>query len=408
MSARISPNTISNVAFLFILLMLGISTYVVMPDLDNTAEAGTGLSAWVIFALAVLQIPLLLFIFSRRVKTSSHTPAFIFYYYSYFLWMTAITLLRDNVHNIKGLTVIAMTILVFPFLLSTSYYRARNAELNKWFFVGVIFVMLCIIKQYYNIYSIANLFKSAHIGVSYFPLFILPLLLLPSSRVIRYASIAITAIIIISSIKRGGLIALGAGLVVYVLVEQMVSGKSASRKWLAIIAMIIMMGTALHFLKKSETTNIIERIASIKDDGGSDRDVVWADTYANIQNRDVFSRMVGNGYRSAQRVSHYNLPAHNDILEIWYDFGGIGIIMYGIAFFSLCFYVWRVYKRKSRYAPHLALTMTIYFFISMISIVILYFWLALLMVTIGILAGLADRELDEENEQEAQKSIVES
>ena len=235
--------------------------------------------------------------------------------------------------------------------------------------------------------------------VSYFPVFILPILLLTSSRIIRYTAIAITSIIVISSVKRGGVITLGLCLLVYVFVKQWISGKSKVRQLIVLAVVILMMSGVIYFLIQSEENNVIERILSIKDDGGSARDVLWKDVFQHIQNRDLVSRVIGNGYRSTEKISVYALPAHNDVLEIWYDFGGIGIILYGIAFFSLFSYTIQLLKRKSRYAPHMAMILTFYFIFSMTSIVILYFWMALLMLSIGIIAGSADRELEEEFEK---------
>ena len=285
-------------------------------------------------------------------------------------------------------------------MLSCSYYRARYSKLNVWFYLAVFFLLACIIIQYINLYSIANFMsdEDSHIAVSYFPLFILPILLLPSSRIIRLGSIAITTIVIVSSVKRGGMVALGASLMVYVFVQQIVSEGNKLWKLLILLAVVLLMSGVLIYIEASGTTNIIERFESLSEDGGSGRDVLWADAFQNIQNRDLGFRFVGNGYRSAQLVSCYQLPAHNDFLEIWYDFGGIGLTFYLLAFGSLSIYTLRLLKRKSRYAPHLAMTMTFYFIISMISIVILYFWLALLMFTVGIITGLADKELEEKPE----------
>lgn len=387
---------ITNWYYFGILLVLGIATYLAMPDLDNITEAGTGMSILAVVGLAVLQIPLLIYIFSQRLKNHIQSPPFMMLYNIYFCWMATITLMYDK-HNIFGLITLALTIIIVPFILSTSYYRARYSNLDKWFYVAVIIIMLLIALQYKNLYSIASMIRDerSHFAISYFPLFILPILLLSHSRIVRYVSIAITAIIIISAIKRGGLLALVLSLFVYVFVKQLIEDKSKIRQWLIVGLVLVMMGGVAYYLNQSEENNIIERITNAKDDGGSGRDVIWEDIFNNIMDQDWGSRMIGNGYRSAQTVSKYHLPAHNDILEIWYDFGGIGLILYGLAFFSLCAYTIRLLKRKSRYTPYMAMILTYYFIFSMISIVILYYWLILLMFSIGIIAGLADRELEE-------------
>jgi O-antigen ligase len=392
-------HVLSNLYFIGILIVLAGSSYLAMPDLDNKTDVGSGLSFIAMAGLAAVQIPFLLYTFANRLKTpyTIPKPRFITFYAIYFCWMTAVCILTDDFRNIIGLTVLSLTILVFPLMLSSSYYRARNGELNKLFFLAVLFMMACIVLQYVRLYSIANQLgdEKSHIAVSYFPLFILPVLLLPSSKFVRYLSILITTIVIISSIKRGGLIALGASLLVYVIIKQIVSGESKIKQLVALISVALVMSGVLYYLQKQEDNNVVERMYNITDDGGSGRDVLWEDTYRNIHNRDALSRAIGNGYRSAQKVSKFHLPAHNDVLEIWYDFGGIGIILYAIAFFSLLRYTIRLIKRKSRYAPHLAMTMTFYIFLSMISIVVLYFWMVLLMFTTGIIAGLADSEMEE-------------
>ena len=400
--------TLGNWYYLLVLFVLAISTYLAMPDMDNQAGMGTGLSTIALAGLAAIQLPLLAIIIGRRFKytedATQFIPRFILYYTIYFCWMTAITLLNDDAHNIFGLTIVSMTIVVFPIVLICSYYRARYSELDKWFYIAVIFLMLCIALQYKNLYSVANLIgdEGSHIGVSYFPLFVLPILLIPSSRIVRYASIALTTIIIISSIKRGGMIALGASLIVYILTKQFVKGRGKISLIITLLIIVLVMGGGLYYLSESTDNDIIERFESLSDDGGSDRDILWIDTYHNILNRDLGDRMVGNGYRSAQKVSILQLPAHNDVLEIWYDWGGIGLVLYGIAFISLCLYTWRMIRRKSRYAPHMAMAITIYFIISMISIVILYHWMVLVMFSIGILAGLADKELEEQQKQQSE------
>ena len=406
MKIAVTRHTISNWYFILVLLALGVCTYLVMPDMDNTAEAGSGMSFLAIACLSALQFPLLIYIIYERYQTqpkvSRHIPRFVLYYVVFFIWMTLVSVLTNETLNIFGKAIAFMTLILYPLLLICSYFRGRTSKLDIWFYLAVLFLMVCIIVQYGNVYDLANQLsdESSHIAVSYFPLFVLPILLLPSSRIVKFISIAITAIIIISAVKRGGLIAMGASLVVYVFVKQIVSKVSTTKKVMTISAMIILMCGALYYLGEViEENNIIERIMNIKDDGGSDRDILWKDTYNNIQNRDFGFRMMGNGFRSAQIESAFQLPAHNDVLEICYDFGIIGLGLYSIAFLSLCVYAFRLLKRKSRYAPHLAMILCYYFIFSMISIVILYFWLAILMFSIGIIAGLADTELEELQKQ---------
>lgn len=93
--------------------------------------------------------------------------------------------------------------------------------------------------------------------------------------------------------------------------------------------------------------------------------------------------MVGNGYNAVLRDSRLQLSAHNDLLEVTYDYGLIGTMLYIAAFLSITFYTVKMILSRSRYAPSMVMSYTIFFIQSMVSHIIIYYWASLFMLTWG-------------------------
>ena len=91
----------------------------------------------------------------------------------------------------------------------------------------------------------------------------------------------------------------------------------------------------------SETINhIVSRFHAIEDDEGSGRTELYDVILNSFSNSSFISQMFGHGYRSVISILD-GVPAHNDFLEILYDFGIVPLTVYVIIllkFVRLCFY----------------------------------------------------------------------
>jgi O-antigen ligase len=137
--------------------------------------------------------------------------------------------------------------------------------------------------------------------------------------------------------------------------------------------------------------NIIsERLLNITNDGGSGRDRVWETTWGMIRKSYIEYLLLGHGYSTVLTNSPLGLSAHNDFLEVLYNWGIVLFIPYVVMHIALIKQVFIFIRNKSIYAPTLAFSYTIFFILSMISIVILYPLMGLIALTWGITSNLQE------------------
>ena len=123
------------------------------------------------------------------------------------------------------------------------------------------------------------------------------------------------------------------------------------------------------------------------DDTGSGRLYIWESLYYRLKTQDVILWIFGNGHLATTVYSWENLSAHNDFLEILYNYGLFNLFIYVSFVFSAATYTIHAIRQKSKLAPCLAMFLTIFLILSMISIIILSHTCTLSMITIGFLIG---------------------
>ena len=104
------------------------------------------------------------------------------------------------------------------------------------------------------------------------------------------------------------------------------------------------------------------------------------------------SLLVGEGYNAVLANSPLSFSAHNDFLEILYDYGIIGFVIYLFAIASVIWYALKMVLQKSPYAPNMVMMLVIYLILSLISHIAIYFWMSIVMLTFAYLIGNYERD----------------
>lgn len=260
---------------------------------------------------------------------------------------------------------------------------SKSRELSDFFATGMMVAMLITAFFYYKNWTFANEVDEAHLGTSYYVLFLLPTLLLTPHKWLRYVGLFITGLVLFSSFKRGGVIAFVLAIVVYLFVKEVLVERKFTRLLVFLIAVIALF-IILIFVDNAMGNIISERFLNIQEDGGSGRDQVWATTWNMIKASDVQQLLFGHGYLAVLRDSPLKLSAHNDFLEVLYNYGIVAFVPYVLLHIRLIQQVFASIRAKHGYAPILAFTYTIFFILSMISIIILYPLMTLIAITWGM------------------------
>ena len=275
-----------------------------------------------------------------------------------------------------------LIILIFIFAHTIA---SKSKDLLDFFTTGIIVAMLITAFFYYKNWTFANEVDEAHLGTSYYVLFLLPTLLLTPHKWLRYLGIVITGLVLFSSFKRGGVIAFVLAIVAYLFVKE-VLGERKFTRLLVFLIVLIALFIILIFVDNAMGNIISERILNIREDGGSGRDQVWLTTWDMICYSESTQLIFGHGHNAVLKNSPLELSAHNDFLEMLFNYGIICFVPYLVLHVQLIKQIFAEIKMHNKNASVMAFTYTIFFILSTISHVIVYPWISLLVIFWGIMS----------------------
>ena len=272
---------------------------------------------------------------------------------------------------------------VFLLFLFTATISNKSDELRNFFSTWIIVGMLIIAYFFLLNWRFVNAGGEYHMGTAYWILFLLPVLLYTPYKWLRYAGLVLVGAVLFASFKRGGILAFGCGLFAYLFVKEILIGRKISKLMYFVIALFAL--ATIFLVVDNALDNLFsERFLNIKNDGGSNRDQVWATTWQMIQQSDFDNLLFGHGYSSVGTDSPLGLSAHNDFLECIYDFGLFGSLFYFMLHISLIRQIFRNIRLCNPEAAVMAFTYSFFLILSLMSHVLIYPWLAFMGLSWGM------------------------
>lgn len=262
-----------------------------------------------------------------------------------------------------------------------------------------IFKIICV---FFWVFSVRYFFWVVFVGgyVSgarnciYYSLLLLPIVWMTRKTSHKIWMIGMAVVNTLLSAKRVAFLVLAAAILVPVLIELI---RTKRKKALTTIVAILAVAVVLYsVLDKRYEISIFDRFATIAEDGGSGRGRIYTDVLRAFSRSGIVKQLFGHGFNAValNRVSFSS--AHNDFLEILYDYGLVGLMIY----LSMCIRITknaiRLYKVKSELAPMYTVALVTFFLMSMFSHLIIYptyFAFLLLFFIMGTKELLRIREL---------------
>ena len=391
--------------FICSLLMLGIASCASMKMM----EAGLDSGLWHYATVAAFLLWGISGCFLFLPNYFLYKPTLPILCYSLFLLWTFIPTIAFGKEATTTNLITDVCWILLPFLvLFGSYNTIKNYGPSKWDVPAFCMISLMTTGQYYLIFRELNIFlEHSHLACSYFALYLLPLVFLIKSKAVRIGFAFLAIIVVVSSVKRGGVLALMLALLTYIFCWLFVAKKLRFSTIVIGLVGLVVFGTVVYMVGVSdENNNVFERFENVEEDQGSNRIIVWGISANMIEKSDGVQLLVGHGYNSVVADSPIMLSAHNDIIEVTYDYGLIGIILYILSIMATLFYLVKMMWCKSKYAPPLAMMMVAYLSLSMMSHVIIYFFANIVMLTIGYIIGRYEYDnmiVDNESEYHAKE-----
>ena len=332
--------------------------FVAFQNASMTGEEG-GSQFWLIRTAFLLDAICLLVMFSsiNRSYKGVHLVCI--------LWMIIMPIIMYINHSPISDTV--RTVL-WPILFEATYLCCRNQTAR----------CLTLKKEYYILAAIGLFyFLTARMGYDrqtntiYFVFLTLPWLIFSSNKRMMLLFVFIFTVLALLSMKRSTILAMVLTWAFYFLM-----GMKSKRSIFYTIAISIIVVVGLYFAydKIDERMGgmLTERVNKEETDTGKSREAIWELTIFMIQQSPMEKLVTGHGHFGVRRDSWLEISAHNDFLEVIYDYGLVILLLY----VCLWIYVLKrgvfLYHRKSPLFMPYAASLSIFIVMSMVSHLILY------------------------------------
>lgn len=261
---------------------------------------------------------------------------------------------------------------VFVLLGSLSCYN-QPQEGNELKLIGVL--LLALIVYYFQHYQQNMIIEITTQNIaSYTILYFTPFILCVRNNKYKIIGMLVIALVVLTSLKRGGILALGVGFISYFLFEFLKNNSSKKRQaqYIAIFVLILAGLFYIYTYLEQVTDNALSgRFLSLENDEGSGRMDTWSWVFSDLRHNSFFDWIFGHGWNAVKNNNGIR-SAHNDFLEILYDFGIIVFALYIILYKRLFGACVKLLKNKSIYAAPLFCSTMMLLVNSLVSHVVFY------------------------------------
>ena len=282
--------------------------------------------------------------------------------------------------------------LAWPLFFQASYLLIRsNVGLVK--SLRKVFYVLTLMGSVYFFFSLIYKDFESQTNMVYFSLLTFPVLLLTPKRRQRYLLLILATFAAFISMKRSMILAF---VLFWGLVEvKYMLGKG--RKGLAVVVtavMVIAMYGSFSIADDLTGGHLSERMSGEDVRSGditNGREGIYLVTIEMIKHTSPAHILLGNGHNGVRRDSPLEISAHNEFLEIIYDYGIIILLVY----LGLWVYVLREwyfhYRNNTIFFLPYTMSVSIFAVMAMVSQLVLYCsYFLYLVIFWGIVAALKD------------------
>lgn len=318
-------------------------------------------------SLSVVAISLLTIFISHTRSQSS----FVKLWWAWMVWLLidffVLGLRGQGVANYIFVTFAPMTFLFFYTARSNSMKTTKIATIG-FLILFVIAFFLCI--TYLSLVRMVNI--GEEIGVSnliYWCLCAVPFIFLIKNKWVMYAFLVATTVIILLTGKRSANICLVLFFISILFNIRRQGGRSRNTIF------FIIGGIALFFIVdyffSYAVEGVIGRMSSMEETQGSGRIPLYNDVFKVIETNTFFDWLFGRGFGSILITGHTN--AHNDALQMIFEYGLIGLIFYLIILWYAIKATISLYKHHSMYFMGYVASLIIFVVLGMVSNLVVFY-----------------------------------
>ena len=268
-------------------------------------------------------------------------------------------------------------------------YTGKHIKVLIHKFVPVLFLVTLV--MYFSLRRIGIEDLKADNSIFYL-LLLLPCVCLLSKK-IKYVFLIIAVVATFYSFKRSAVLYTSIIILISIYFDFLYH-KRRSFLTTLVVPFVLIWGilAGIQYLDSSTEGHLFNRITSISEDGGSGRLDIWNDVLSMYNKKSIEMKVVGSGFNAVNK--EYPFSAHNDFLEMLYDFGVLGLIMYLLCIGRVVIGAFKAKILGEYYLQANIVMLVIFFVMSMVSHLWLYpSFYAYLMMLVGITNGQIHKQM---------------
>lgn len=197
------------------------------------------------------------------------------------------------------------------------------------------------------------------------------ILLLGKSKKEKIVNFLLLFVITFLSGKRTGVLAVFCAMIVYMVIESWKNPKKRIGVILRVFLFAILCVLLMVFIDYRYNMGLMTRLLSIASDGGSGRIGIYGSILENYGQADLMHKLWGHGLFMTESLTGF--LAHNDFLEILFDYGIFALIFFVLFYYELIRIEFKMIKRNSICSGAMGASIVIGMYLSMFSFFCIFY-----------------------------------
>lgn len=258
--------------------------------------------------------------------------------------------------------------ILWPFIFETTYLCCRYDQ-KRWKYLKNEYIIFAIIGAYY--FLITRVGADRQTNTIYFFALTVPYLLFNTGKRNVLIITLLFSFMALLSLKRSMMLSM-----VLIWAFFLLNGmrKTRTKIYTIVLSLVLLGGIYFAYDKVDEMTRgiLTQRVTKEETDEGNGREAIWGLTINMIQTSTPGKLITGHGHYGVKKNSILDISAHNDFLEVIYDYGLLIFILYLCLWGHVIQQTYRLYKARSELFMPYAASLSLFFIMSMVSHLILY------------------------------------
>lgn len=351
---------------LLILYSILFSLLVITRIVMESAERVGGV--WNLIQVALILSGIITYIYYIKNYDLNNPTLNTFLLFGLYIWILSfISLPNLSFSNLYYFLVVPFG----PMVMLLFYYLGvkSNIKTSSWIYIISFFIIAYLVSTRRVDYFTMISESKGMVANAYYVIGLLPLVLVFIKSKYRVIPFVIAVIVVLLSGKRAGMLAAALMIIFYFTSFSIKEFKKTLRSVIGLSLIMIIVYYVFTYLNSSFELNTLNRLQSLETDGGSGRDVRWKAIINTVSNSNIINFLFGHGHRST--AIYFRGDAHNDFLQVLFEYGLFALFLYISFFTSLLRSSYLMFKTKYPYAKNFFISIIAALFLAMFSFFII-------------------------------------